>query len=29
VEPWESDTALESLSKFRLEAKFGWINKPE
>jgi hypothetical protein len=23
VEPWESDTALESLSKFRLEAKFG------
>jgi hypothetical protein len=29
VELWERDTPLESLSKQRREAKFGWINKPE
>jgi hypothetical protein len=29
VELWERDTPLESLSKRRREAKFGWINEPE
>jgi hypothetical protein len=29
VELWERDTPVESLSKRRREAKFGWINEPE
>jgi hypothetical protein len=29
VELWDRDTPLESLSKRRRAAKFGWINKPE
>jgi hypothetical protein len=29
VELWERDKPLESLSKRRREAKFGWINEPE
>jgi hypothetical protein len=26
---WERNTPLESLSRRRQNAKFGWINKPE
>jgi hypothetical protein len=29
VELWEHDTPLESLSKLRRGAKFGWIKEPE
>jgi hypothetical protein len=29
IEWWERDVNLESLSRRRREARFGWINQPE